>query len=208
VSETGDQDRGLATWSNEKGHVDELLYMARNLDKVYQRVENIGVVDRLRADEHPLLVLPGSGVVELGAGEGVTREGHRVLDYRASDGSSYPARIHHESFVSEPGVPRVIESDGTIIITTRRVLYSSPTWNRVWEYAHTVEVFHADSVSRGWGASFIGVTNRKKTSGFMYRRGFAQSVRDRLMLALAVADGTLEEMILALKAEKADLDRA
>jgi hypothetical protein len=208
VSETADQDRGLANWSGEKRHVDELLYMARNLDKVYQQVERIAVGGRLKADEHPLLVLPGSGVVELRAGGGVARDDHRVMDYRASTGSSYPTRIDHDSFVSEPGAQQVIESDGTIIITTHRVLYSSPTWNRIWEYAHTVEVFHDDSVGQGWGASFIGVTNRKKTSGFMYRRGFAQTVRDRLVLALAVADGTLEDMVLALKARKAELDQA
>ena len=208
MSETADQDRGLAIWSNEKGHVDELLYMARNLEKVYQQVENISVGSRLKADEHPLLVLPGSGVVELRAGGGVARDGRRVMDYRASKGSSYPDRFHHDSFVSEPGAQRVIESDGTIIVTTHRVLFNSPTWNRVWEYAQTVEVFHADSVGQGWGASFIGVTNRKKMSGFMYRSGFARSVRDRLVLALAVADGTLEDMVLALKAEKAELERA
>jgi hypothetical protein len=208
MSETADQDRSLANWSIEKRHVDELLYMARNLDKVYQQVERIAVGGRLKADEHPLLVLPGSGVVELRAGVGVGRDDHRVMDYRASTGSSYPTRIDHDNFVSEPGAQRVIESDGTIIITTRRVLYRSPAWNRIWEYAHTVEVFHDDSVGQGWGASFIDVTNRKKTSGFMYRRGFARTVRDRLVLALAVADGTLEDMVLALKARKAELDQA
>jgi hypothetical protein len=31
-------------------------------------------------------------------------------------------------------------------------------------------------------------------------------VRDRLVLALAVADGTLEDMVLALKAVRSDLD--
>ncbi|HWL50526.1 MAG TPA: hypothetical protein VNT92_11660 [Acidimicrobiia bacterium] len=208
MSETADQDRGLAIWSNEKGHVDELLYMARNLEKVYQHVENIAVGGRIKADEHPLLILSGSRVVELRAGGGVGRDDRRVIDYRTSNGSSYPDRFHHDSFVSEPGAQRVIEPDGTITITTHRILFSSPTWNRVWEYAQTDEVFHADSVGQGWGASFVSVANRKKTSGFMYRSGFARSVRDRLVLALAVADGTLEDMVLALKAEKAELDRA
>ena len=42
----------------------------------------------------------------------------------------------------------------------------------------------------------------------MYRSGFAGSVRDRLILALAVADGTIEDMVLALKAERSELDRS
>jgi hypothetical protein len=32
-------------------------------------------------------------------------------------------------------------------------------------------------------------------------------VRDRLVLGLAVADGTLEDMVLALKEEMAELER-
>jgi hypothetical protein len=208
VSETADDDRGLAGWREENGHVDELLYMARNLDMVYKQFEHMALDLQLKANEHPLLVLQGSGVVELRASGVATQSGSRVIDYRATDAAFYPARTHHGRFVSEPGVQRIINSDGTAIITTDRVLYTSPTWNRVWEYAQTVEVFHSDAVGQGWGASYIGVSNRKKTSGFLYRSGFARSVRDRLALALAVADGTLEDLVLALKAEKAELDRS
>lgn len=208
ISKTVDHDRDLDPWHQEKGHVDELLYMAGNLDRVYQQVEHMALGVQLMANEHPLLVLQASGVVELRANGRATQSGFRRIDYRATNSASYPARTHHDTFVTEPVVQRIIESDGTAIITTHRVLYTSPNWTRVWEYAKTVEVFHCDTAAQGWDASYIGVSNRKKISGFMYRSGFARSVRDRLVLALAAADGTLEDMVLALKAERAELDRS
>jgi len=208
VSETSDHDRILDASTIEKNHIDELLFMARHLDKMYQQVEYLAVGVELKTDEHPLLVLQGSGVIELRAGGRATQKGSRVMSYQAPNGSPYPDRTHHDTFVAEPGIQKVIESDGTTIITTQRVLYSSPSWNRSWEYAKASEIFHADSAGQGWGASYIGVSNRARTSGFMYRKGFAQSVRDRLVLALAVADGTIEDMVLALKAERSELDRS
>jgi hypothetical protein len=207
VSDTVDHERVLAASSTEQTHIDELLYMARHLDKMYRQVENLAVGVDLKTDEHPLLVLQGSGVVELRAGGRATRSASRVMSYQAPNGLPYPARTHHDTFVSEPGMQKVIEFNGTTIITIQRVLYISPTWNRSWEYAKTTEIFHSDSVGQGWGASYIGVSNRARTSGFMYRNGFAGSVRDRLVLALAVADGTIEDMVLALKAERSGLER-
>jgi hypothetical protein len=208
VSETADYDRVLEASTIEKTHIDELLYMARHLDKMYQQVEYLAIGVDFKADEHPLLVLQGSGVVELRAGGRATQSDPRVMSYRAPNGLPYPDRTHHDAFVSEPGMQKVIESNGTTIITTQRVLYVSPNWNRSWEYAKTTEIFHSDSAGQGWGASYMGVSNRARTSGFMYRTGFARSVRDRLVLALAVADGTIEDMVLALKAERSELDRS
>jgi hypothetical protein len=51
------------------------------------------------------------------------------------------------------------------------------------------------------------IAHRARTSGFIYRSGFARSVPDRLVVALAVADGTIEDMVLSLKAERSELDR-
>jgi len=208
VSETADHDGILAASTKEKAHIDELLWMATHLDKMYRQGEYLPVGVDLKTNEHPLLVLQGSGVIELRAGGRATQSGSRIMNYRSPNGSSYPDRTHHDTFVSEPGMQKVIESDGATIITTQRVLYCSPSWNRSWEYVKASEIFHSHSAGKGWGASYICVSNRARTSGFMYRSGFARSVRDRLVLALAVADGTIEDMVLALKAEKADLDRS
>ena len=92
----------------------------------------------------PALVPQGSGVVELRAGGRAKQSGSRVMGYRAPNGLPYPDRIHHDTFVSEPGMQKVIESNGTTIITTQRALYSSPGWNRSWEFGKTTEIFHSD----------------------------------------------------------------
>lgn len=180
--------------------------MAGNLKKVCQQVELGGLSVQLKANEHPLLVLRGSGIVELGASGVANRAGSRGVGYPVTEGVSYRAGEYDGTHLPGPEGRRVIDSDGTALITTHRVLYTSPNRNRTWEFAKTVAVFHSDTVPHSWGASYIEVSNRKRISGFIYRSSFAGSVRDRLVLALAIADGTLEEMVLALKAEKADLE--
>lgn len=207
VAETADFDRDRAVWNEEKRHVDELLYMARNLDKLSQQVDQTGLALELKGDEQVITVLRGSGIVELKA-TGVPDEGgSRGVGFRVTRGISYRAGAHNGTYVSRREVQRIIDPNGTASITTHRVVYSSPRRSRTWEYAKTLDVFHSDNVAPGWGASYIGVSNRKRTSGFIYRSGFARSVRDRLVLALAIADGTLEEMVTALETEKAQLER-
>jgi hypothetical protein len=208
VSETTDADRGDAASSSELAHIDELLYMARNLNRIYEQVEDVAFGVDLKADEHPLLFLQSSGVVELRVGGKKPKARSQAKEFRTVNTSSYPVRTHHDLFVSEPYLRKIIESDGATLITTRRVLYSSLNWSRSWEYAKATEIFHSDAVGEGWRASYIGVSNRARTSGFIYRSGFARTVRDRLVLALAVADGTLEDMVLALKAERSELERS
>jgi hypothetical protein len=206
VSET--TERARAASSTELAHIDELLYMARHLDRIYQQVEDVAFDVELKADEHPLLFLQSSGVVELRAGGRSSKTGSQVMTLRGANKSSYPDRTHHDLFVSEPNMRKIIETDGATLITTRRVLYFTPNWSRSWEYAKATEILHSDSVAEGWRASYISVSNRARTSGFIYRTAFAPTVRDRLVLALAVADGTVEDMVLALKAERSELERS
>lgn len=207
VSETADFDRDHAAWNEEKNHIEELLYMANNLDRLCRPVEQEELGVKPRPDECVLMVLRGSGIVELRATGGADQGDSRGVGYRVTLGVSYRSGVHNGNFVSRPEVQRIVHSGGTALITTDRVVYTSPDRRRGWEYAKTVDVFNSDSVAQGWGASYLGVSNRQKTSGFTYRSGFARSVRDRLVLALAMADGTLDEMVSALEAERAELDR-
>jgi len=205
ISDTADFDRDLAAWREEKDHVDELLYMARNLDKLSPRVEPGELGVELKGTEQVLMVLHGSGIVELKATGDAG--GPRGVGYRVTLGVSYRAGAHDDTYVSRSEVQRIIDAGGTAIITTHRVVYKSPKRNRTWEYAKAVDVFHSDTVAQGWGVSYIEVSNRKNTSGFIYRAGFARTVRDRLVVALAVADGAIEDMVAALEREKAELER-
>jgi len=96
---------------------------------------------------------------------------------------------------------------GTTYVTTQRVLYTSATRNRDWMHAKTIDVFHSDTVAQGWGATYVSVSNRQKTSGFVYPLENARMVRDRLVLAYAVHDGTVEDLSTGLKGQLVELDR-
>lgn len=68
-------------------------------------------------------------------------------------------------------------------------------------------MFHSDTVAPGWGATYIGVSNRQKTSGFIYPLNNARQVRDRLVLAYAIHDGTVEDLATGLKSQQVELER-
>ena len=72
---------------------------------------------------------------------------------------------------------------GGTTYVTQRVLYTSPTRNRDWMHAKTIDVFHSDTVGQGWEATYVSVSNRPKPSGFVYPLENARMVRDRLVLA-------------------------
>ena len=123
-------------------------------------------------------------------------------------GVRYRVGSHKGTYVPGPEVEKVIDSGGTLYITTHRVLYTSQNRNRDWVHAKTVDVYHSDTLADGWGATYIGVTNRQKTSGFVYPMGNARQVRDRLVLAYAIHDGTVEEMVVGLKQQEVELERS
>lgn len=182
--------------------------MARNLETVYHQAEQTAIDVTLKAGEHMLLVVRGSGVVELAGDWDSARKGTQGGGPRLTTVVSHHPGTPQETFVSGPEGQRIIASQGTSIITTHRVLYGSPTRNRAWEYTKTSEVVHSNSVAEGWAASYLTVSNRKRTSGVLYRTGFARSVRDRLLIAMAVADGTLEDLVESLEADRLQLERA
>lgn len=207
ISDT-DLERGRATWSAELNRLDELLYMARNLETVYHQAEQSPVDVSLKSGEHVILVLRGSGVVELTGIRDSAQKGSEGDGPRLTTIVSPHPGTHQETFVSGPEGQRIIDSHGTSVITTHRVLYGSPTRKRAWEYRQTSQVVHSNSVAEGWAATYLTVSNRKRTSGVIYRTGFARSVRDRLLIAMAVADGTLQDLIESLEADRLLLERA
>ena len=96
---------------------------------------------------------------------------------------------------------------GGTTYVTQRVLYTSPTRNRDQMHAKTIDVFHSDTVGQGWGATYVSVSNRPKPSGFVYPLENARMVRDRLILAYAVHDGTIEDLSTGLKGRLVELER-
>jgi hypothetical protein len=200
-------EQAIAGWDAESEHVDELLYMATHLDEVYEASAEAGFSIRLNKGEHVLMGLRGgSGLVEPRASGGSYQGGSTGVSFRVMKGVSYRVGNHRGTYVPGPEVQKIIDSGGDTYVTTQRVLYSSPNRNRDWQHAKTVDLFHSDTVAPGWGATYISVSNRQKTSGFIYPLENARQMRDRLVLAYAIFDGTIEDLATGLKAQSVEIE--
>lgn len=200
----------LVQWEDESEHVENLLHAATHLDELYRLAAESGFTVRLKNGEHVLLGLGGSGLIEPRSGGGSYQGGSRGVSFRVAKGVRYRMGQHKGTFVANPEVLKVFDTDGNLYITTDRVLYTSPGRNREWAFPKLVDIYHSDSVSGStdWGATFIAVANRQKTSGFIYPMSHAGTVRDRLLLAMAVHDGTIEDLITGLKQQQVELQRS
>jgi hypothetical protein len=199
----------LAAWSSESEHVEELLYMATNLDEIYSAAAEAGFSVRLRGGEHVILGLVGAGLIEPRSGGGSYQGGSQGMSFRVAKGVRFRVGQHKGTYVPNPEVLKVIDSGGNAYVTTQRVIYTSPSRSREWDYSKTVDIYHSDAVTgtSEWGATFIGVSNRQKTSGFVYPMTEARRVRDRLLLAMAIHDGTVEDMVVGLKEQSSEMAR-
>lgn len=196
-----------AQWLEECEHVDDLLYMSTHLDELYEASSEAGFSVRLKHNEHVVLGLVGSGLLEPRSGGGSYQGGSSGYSIRVAKGVRFRVGSHRGTYVPSPEVLKVIDTDGNLYMTTQRVIYTSPARNREWAFPKTVDLYHSDQVSgnAGWGATFIAVTNRQKTSGFIYPISEARTIRDRLLLALAIHDGTVEVMVVGLKEQQVEL---
>ena len=82
------------------------------------------------------------------------------------------------------------------------MLYTSPNRNREWAWGKLVDIHHDSD------ATYMSVTNRQKTSGVVYGAESAQTIQDRITLALALHDGEVEHLVTDLQEQLRELDRA
>jgi len=198
-------EKQLSSWESERRQVDEMLYIATNLDDVYEQSAEAGFSVRLKSGEHVLLAITGSGLVEPRVSQGQYQGGSTGVSFRVTKGVRFRVGQHQGTFQPGPETQKFIDEGGDLYITTERVMYTSPSRNREWSYPKAVDVFHSDNFVPNWGVTYIGVTNRQKTSGFAYPMDMGRQVRDRLQLAFAVFDGTVEEMAAGLKEQQREL---
>ncbi len=196
----------LEAWEQESEHVDELLHFGTNLEDIYDASGEAGFSVRLRPNEHILIGLSGaSALVEPRSSGGSYQGGSSGTSIRVMKGVSFRVGNHKGTFIPGPEVQKAIDTDGDAYITTQRVIYSSPARNREWAFKSAVDVFHSDDFVPGWGVTYLSVANRQKTSGFAYSMDHARRVRDRLVLALAVYDENVEELVEGLTMQQREL---
>ena len=201
-----DYESALAAWEEQHEHVSELLEMATNLEETYRQAEQAGFTVRLKPDEHILIgLVGGSGLIEPRSSGGRYQGGSRGVSVRVAKGVRFRVGAHRGTYVPGPDVQKAIDTGGDAYVTTQRVLYTSPERNREWLYKSTVDVFHSDEWVPGFGVTYLSVTNRQKTSGFAYPMDWARTVRDRVLLGMAVFDGTVDDLTGGLQEQHREL---
>ena len=92
-----------------------------------------------------------------------------------------------------------VDDGGRVYVTDKRVIYTSTKQNREWACAKLVDMHNEN------GITFMAVTNRQKTSGFVYGDAIADAVEDRVTLALALFDDEVETLVSNLRDEAREL---
>ncbi|MGZ4737499.1 MAG: hypothetical protein ACXV8R_18015 [Acidimicrobiia bacterium] len=155
----------------------------------------------LKGGEHALLDVAGVSLIEprrgpghwQGASQGVSVHipGTRSMRYRVG--------ATRGSFVQGDEHPTPIDT-GTLTITDRRAVFLGAQQTREWAWSKLVG-FHDDDATAWTG---IAVSNRQKISGIAYPPADAAAVRLTLELAAAIGNGTVDQLVADLEAERAD----
>jgi len=153
----------------------------------------------LHRSEHALFALDGVGLIEPRRGPGHWQGGTQGVSVHVPGTRSMRYRIGATQGSLVPGdeKPTLIDT-GALTITDRRAVFVGAKQSREWDWAKVVG-FHDDEVHRWTG---IAVSNRQKISGVSYPADQAAGVRIALELGVALANGTVAELVSALQAER------
>jgi hypothetical protein len=161
-------------------------------------------VDSLRVqckrDERVYLCLEGAVLVEPrhGAGHWEGRSQGVSVHVPGTRSMRYRIGASHGTYVQGAEQPTAIDT-GQFVITTNRAVFLGQKQTREWAWAKLIGITHAGDAS--WSA--IAVSNRTKVSGVGYDTANAQQVRFTLDLAVARANGTVDDMVRELSGELA-----
>lgn len=103
-------------------------------------------------------------------------------------------------FVQGEERPTPIDT-GVVVITNQRAVFMGSKQTREWLWAKLIGVIHSSDAP--WTA--ISVSNREKTSGFLYDDEHSDDIRFRLDLAISRALGTTDELVAQIEGELAAL---
>lgn len=155
----------------------------------------------LKSGEHALLNLPGVSLIEPRRGPGHWQGANQGVSVHIPGTKSMRYRVGatRGTFVQGDEHPTPIDT-GTLTITDHRAVFLGAQQTREWAWSKLLG-FHDDAVTAWTG---IAVSNRQKISGIGYPPGQAATVRVTLELAAAIANGTVDQLIADLEAERAE----
>lgn len=123
-------------WQKSYDEVDTLLYMVTHLDEVYEQSGADPMAIRLKSGEH-IIMRAGGRRARRAAGDrplrgrlcGCQREGCKGVRFRVGQ--------HRGTYVRGPEEQKLI-AEGDLFITSHRVVFTSDTHNREWDFGKTL----------------------------------------------------------------------
>jgi len=185
-----DHADAVAQWQAEDAQLRELLLEAQNP----AWAERVSLI--LKKDERAFQVLEGAALIEPRRLSGHWEGRSQGVSLRVAKGVHYRVGKSTGHYVQGAEVPTPIDT-GTLTITNRRVVFQGPKATREWAFSKLIGFQHVDLARAPWTA--IQVSNRQKTSGFLYTPAVSLGVRFRLDLALAHYNGEVDELVRALQ---------
>jgi hypothetical protein len=194
------EDR-LATWEAEDESLAALVEQARS----FRGFTSSELTERspvaLKAGERAYLILDGATLVEPRSSGGHWVGGYQGVSVHIPGTRSARYRIggSRGHYVRDEEKPTVLDVGG-VVITDKRVVFAGSKQAREWVWSKVIGLLHEDVGA--WTA--IPVSNRQKTSGVGYDEAHLAEVRFRLDLAFAVANGTSQELVDELEADRTE----
>lgn len=193
-------ETALSAWNEQNDTVENLLEIATHrddLDRVFDQEE---FTVRLKRGEQLILHASGAALIEPRSTGGHWEGGSQGVSFRIAKGVRYRVGQTKGTFVRNPEEQKIIDSGGDLDITTQRVMYTSPARTREWDYAKTMNVMHDPQ-----GITYMSVSSRQKTSGFMYGPEAATRVEGSLTLGMAIYDDEVDTLVEQLQEQIREL---
>jgi len=163
------EQKALAAWQQRGQDLEEMLGAVRN-----ENGTRDGVTLMLKKDERAFRVLQGSALIEPRRLPGHWEGRSQGFSLRVAKGVRYRVGASRGHYVAGDEVPTPIDA-GTVTITDQRVVFQGPKATREWAFSKVLGLQHVDARRSPWTA--IQVSNRQKTSGFLYTPETAAGVR-------------------------------
>jgi hypothetical protein len=152
----------------------------------------------LHPGERLVYTIINGGLFEPRRGQGHWSGRSAGVSVPVIDGVRFRVGKSAGTYIQGAEEPTVIDQ-GDISFTTQRVAFQGAKYTREWDYSKLVGVVH--DAHKPWTA--IQVSNREKTSGFVYPGLAPEAVRLRLAVAIAIFNGEGAEVAKELHEELA-----
>jgi hypothetical protein len=191
----------LARWQTEHDELQGLAGLARSPQGFTDGLEDVPII--LKPGEAVFALISPSMLVESRRGPGHYAGGSQGFSFRVAKGIHYRIGANRGTFVQGEEQLAVIDT-GTVTVTSRRIVFQGAKQSREWAFAKVLGIQHDPALP----LTMISVSNRQKVSGFTYDEQHAPTVRFRVSMAVAVANGTTGELAADLDRQLAELDAA